>query len=431
MKAGKAGPNELASAMRRLDAAKEAFSVTTKCERDLRQQAQDLAEQAEAALASGDKKTANRLQSKADKLTKEADYVLQDRLAHRAAARANKIKVTDPATGQQHEVSRFLIEKAVNAQNAAKVNPEAVVPGVNGGLEKAKNTWAAKSTHDEMVARMDECRQIAAECKTKEDGIKAQIDKLKEKTDSNSVAQSKALKKQLNEINQVRANANREHVELLAATEGAKMLREGKLPKRDSATVAQAAVFDTVNSRGQKGESVKFITNKAERDSLARVPKGMQVVPGSVRTTKFTTFHNGEVIDAQVKVNDVYDPKTGKYHTVTSITGKSALYTSNNCMQAYSVGHLNDNTKTSRGRFEHYEMSEGFTSKKAVRTNRNACMRQLSVSATDTEKDTSQTAVGKALTAAGTTNVRRLKMGNIAHPEVAQKALYEIDGEKY
>lgn len=444
VKAGTRPEADLEKAKRRAAAANEAYSVTTAHERQLRSQADDLKRRAKQALEDGNKRKATRLENKANRIKLEADYVRADRLAHRAAARDDSVKVEDPDTGETVVVSRRLLETAANARNAYETQGEpgghSVVPGFNGNFQDVNKTFAAGSVSElkeaKLKAKADRDAHIAAKGK-----LEGELSKLNQQPIPENDAereeheqQIKALRAEIKDHTTSAKVAATKYVGLVAATSGTDMIRDGKLPRRDAGVAARAAAFDTIDANGNKGRGIKINARNSKRpDSFGYKPKGGSVLPGSVRTAKMVVHNNGEVIDGQVRVNAVR-LQNGSYAVYQTIDGKSAHITSNNCMQSHAVGELATNRSTSKGRIRQTLCVGNFTSKKAAMRAVASHCEQLSVDPNapkNADVNPMSTAVGQLIAVTEANKALRLRRKKVVHPHLKLQNQYEVDGVTY
>ena len=405
-KNGEVGKDELDSAKRAFNAARESYRSTTGYEKEMRRVAQHYKEK-------GDEKRYRQAEE-------EANVAKKRRFALRKAAQGDWVEIDNPITGQKTKITRFSCEHAANARTAYYGGSESAVASSTNNLANPSNMRLVKMSRDEILK---EARQNQEELAN----LSEQYRVLKER--------KKAGKNVDKEISENRSKTRKARYDLdqcLAHTQGYDAIVDGKFDDRDVSDISEAAVFDTKNSKGKMGQGVA-IPREHVSDSHGYLPqrfKKGEIVPNSVHQTQFTTHYNGEIVDATVKTEIVKMGK--KYYGVTRMTGKGAMFSSNNATEGYEVGELASKQLTSKGTFQKTIYSFESTSRREATHLLIEENKKLSVDLSKkndiiTSEDAENSCVGLALKTFGKYRHNRFRNGRIANPTVRTKQNSDID----
>lgn len=405
-KNGEVGKDKLDSAKRAFDAARESYRSTTGYEKEMRRAAQHYKEK-------GDEKRYRQAE-------KEANVAQKRRFALRKAAQGDWVEIDNPITGQKTKITRFSCEHAANSRTAYYNGSESAVASSTNNLANPSNMRLVKMSRDEILKEARQNQEDLA-------NLSEQYRVLKER--------KKAGKNVDKEISENRSKTRKARYDLdqcLAHTQGYDAVLNGKFDDRDVSDISEAAVFDTKNSKGKMGKGVT-IPREHVSDSHGYLPRRFkkgEIVPDSVHQTQFTTHYNGEIVDATVKTEIVKMGK--KYYGVTRMTGKGAMFSSNNATEGYDVGELASKQLTSRGTFEKTIYSFESTSCREAKHLLYEENKRLSVDLSKkndiiTPEDAENSCVGLALKTFGKYRHNRFRNGRIANPTVRTKQNSDID----
>lgn len=405
-KNGEVGKDKLDSAKRAFNAACESYRSTTGYEKEMRKYAQQCKD-------SGDEKGYR-------DANEEANTARKRRFALRKAAQGDWIEIDNPITGQKTKITRFSCEHAANSRTAYYNGSESAVASSTNNLANPSNMRLVKMSRDEILKEARQNQEDLA-------NLSKQYLVLKERKKA-----GKNVDKEISENRSKTRKARYDFDQCLAHTQGYDAILDGKFDDRDVSDISEAAVFDTKNSKGKMGKGVTIPRKHISDDHgyLPRRFKKGEIVPNSVHQTKFTTHYNGEIVDATVKTEIVKMGK--KYYGVTRLTGKGAMFSSNNATEGYEVGELASKQLTSKGTFEKTVYSFETTSHKEARHLLYEENKKLSVDLTKEDgtiapEDASNSCVGLALKTFGKYRHNRFRNGRIANPTVRTKQNSDID----